>query len=225
MVAKSTIACIREIINMRALWIEDHVLIGESLELLLKVVRPDIALDKARSVEEALEFAREHDYAVVIVDWWIGNATGEHAMRTLRAIGCQAPFLVVSGDDRALIKEHALHCGASSFLSKNSNPEVLVSAIDSVLLAPGSPCAVSNHNKKIHPPSVSVEQLFPELTARQREVLLLLTKGMTDKQIARELNVGSATVRTHVRGVIETLGVHSRGEAAYKASSRGLIGK
>ncbi len=70
-------------------------------------------------------------------------------------------------------------------------------------------------------PSLDVQVIFPELTPRQADVFRKLMRGASDKQIARDLHLSDTTVKTHVRAILQVLGVHSRGQATYQALSRG----
>lgn len=210
---------------MRALWIEDHQLIGDSLEVLLQVVMPEISLDKARDLESARCLVEAFPYEIVLLDWWLGSQSGENAIRILREAGCKGPIIVVSGDDREPVMQRALSLGAYAYVPKSADPATLVEAIRAALAgnagrapkparpAPATPAAPL--------PPIEVEALFPELTARQAEVFRSLMRGLSNKQIARELGVSDTTVKTHVRAILQIVGVNKRGEAAYQARARG----
>lgn len=208
---------------MRALWIEDHALIGDSLEALLQVVMPEVSLDKARDLPTAENLVRTIPYDLVLLDWWIGPDTGERAMPRLRGAGCHAPFLVVSGDEREVVRRRALSLGAAGFIPKAVHPQTLVQAIRDTL-ADQQPAPRPQRLAGAEPvgrPVVALSSLFPELTERQVEVLEQLTRGLADKQIAKNLGVALSTVRSHVRAILEVVGVHSRGEVAHEARVRG----
>ena len=66
---------------MRALWIEDHQLIGESLEMLLQVVMPELSLDKARDLDTARQLVQSIPYELVLLDWWLEQSDGATAIR------------------------------------------------------------------------------------------------------------------------------------------------
>lgn len=209
---------------MRALWVEDHVLIGDSLETLLQVVMPEVSLDKARDLKTAMALVSAIPYDLVLLDWWLGPNTGEQAMARFREVGCLAPFLVVSGDEREVVKSRALALGAVGFVSKASPPHALVETMRSALSGKASgaaDAALVATTAAPQRPNVSLGTLFPELTERQLDVFEQLTLGRSDKQIARHLGVASSTVRTHVRAILEIVGVHSRGEATHAAQVRG----
>jgi DNA-binding NarL/FixJ family response regulator len=210
---------------MRALWIEDHQLIGDSLEVLLQVIMPEVSLDKARDVESARRLVRAFPYELVLLDWWLGGEDGETAIRLLRDSGCKGPIIVVSGDDREPVMERALALGAFAYVPKSADPATLVGSIREAL-AGGSSRApralhVTGRPGSAPVPTMDVEALFPELTIRQADVFRHLMRGLSNKQIARELGISDTTIKTHVRAILQIVGVSKRGEAAYQARARG----
>lgn len=209
---------------MRALWIEDHHLIAESLDMLLHVVLPEVSLDKAADIETAARLVSRIEYELVLLDWWVGGRSGVEAIRALREAGCPAPILVVSGDERELVMRQAMAAGAVGYLTKSAEPSALLQAIRDAL-AGGVPVPGRRSRPAAAEPSpmpgLDVQMIYPELTPRQADVFRRLMKGTSDKQIARDLQLSDATVKTHVRAILQIVGVHSRGEATYQARSRG----
>lgn len=205
---------------MRALWIEDHQLIADSLELLLQLVLPELSLDKAQRLDQALPLAASIPYQLILLDWWLQDEDGSSTIQALRQAGCKAPIVVVSGDDREPVLRRAQQLGVAGFVRKSAEPQELVNTLRTVLegqqaaLPPPGPARAAL-------PLLDVEALYPQLTPRQHEVFRLLLRGAADKQIARELGIGDSTVKTHVRVILQTLGVQSRGEAAHKARDAG----
>jgi DNA-binding NarL/FixJ family response regulator len=213
--------------NMRALWIEDHGLIGDSLGLLLGVVMPEISLDKAREWRTAEPLFAAIPYELVLLDWWLGDEDAEAVIDRIDALRPGIPFIVVSGDDRAGVRERALVRGASKFVSKSADPAELVDAIrqaiGSVRQSQGQIDGAKGPDQPARPvlAPVDVSQAIPELTERQCDVFRGLLRGWADKQIARDLGISETTVKTHVRAILSHLGVRRRGEAAHLARARG----
>lgn len=210
---------------MRALWIEDHQLIGDSLGLLLQVVMPQVSLDKASSLQTALRLVEEIHYELVLMDWWLGQQDGELSLSSLRAVGCNAPVIVVSGDDSEHVRRRALALGASRFVSKGAEPMALVAAIRSALpgeaALDGPPPSVRGGDGAA-PEGRQLEHVYPTLTARQIEVFKLLMQGRADKEIGRDLGIAESTVKSHVHVILQEVGVRRRGEAAHAARTRGV---
>ncbi|MFN4116513.1 MAG: response regulator [Inhella sp.] len=201
---------------MRALWIEDQQLIGDALELLLQLELPELTLDKARDLPTALQFAAAIPYELLLLDWWLGEQDGEQTLPALRKAGCQARVIVVSGDEREAVMRRAQALGAIGFVRKSAEPRELVDTLRAVLAGqrPSLPPAGAQRSR---PPVLTLAALYPVLTPRQLEVFEHLLRGASDKQIARALGVGDSTVKTHVRVILQSLGVRSRGEAAHAA--------
>jgi DNA-binding NarL/FixJ family response regulator len=211
---------------MRALWIEDHQLVGDSFELLLQLIMPDASLDKARDLESAKRLIETFPYELVLLDWWLGSQDGERSIRALRETHSHTPIIVVSGDDRDVVMDRALALGAAGYVSKGADPAALLDAVRVALR--GGISRPPRHTGRgndvapsgvVHP--IDVEALYPELTPRQAEVFRALMRGTSDKQIARELDISDTTVKTHVRAILQIVGVHKRGEAAHEARVRG----
>lgn len=210
---------------MRALWIEDHQLIAESLDMLLHVVMPDVSLDKAADAETAIRLVSSIQYELVLLDWWVGGTSGAQVIQGLREAGCQAPVLVVSGDEREPVMRQAMEAGAVGYVTKSAEPGALVKAIQDAL-AGAAPLPLRRRarwtaDERAPLPGLDVQVVFPELTPRQADVFRKLMKGESDKQIARDLHLSDTTIKTHVRAILQIVGVHTRGEAAYQARSRG----
>ncbi|MBB3178359.1 response regulator transcription factor [Variovorax sp. Sphag1AA] len=211
---------------MRALWIEDHQLVGDSFELLLQLIMPDASLDKARDLDSARRLMETFPYELVLLDWWLGTHDGERSIKMLRDAGRDTPIIVVSGDDRDVVMDRALALGASGYVPKSADPGALLEAVRVALQGGVSRPPRQNSKPVDGAPGgiaqpVDVEILYPDLTPRQAEVFRALMRGSSDKQIARELDISDTTVKTHVRAILQIVGVHKRGEAAHEARVRG----
>lgn len=218
---------------MRALWVEDHQLIGDSLEVLLQVLMPELSLDKARTVDAAVQWAQAIHYELVLMDWWMGDQDGLTTLTALRHIGCQAPVIVVSGDDRHDLSSMPEHLHVVGYVSKAADPQQLVQTIKQALAAlpsgtslpsvkgPEGGQALTGLSAPSILPQAELHALFPELTDRQAEVFVQLMRGLSDKEIARQLVISGNTARTHVKAILQVVGANKRGEAVYIARQRG----
>jgi DNA-binding NarL/FixJ family response regulator len=122
----------------------------------------------------------------------------------------------------------ALRAGASGFMLKDAPPEELIDAIrvvagGSALLAPTVTRAVISEFARRSPAGTDESPRLTELTDREREVLLLLTRGRSNSEIAADLVVSEATVKTHVAHVLMKLGVRDRVQAVIFAYEAGLV--
>lgn len=210
---------------MRALWVEDHHLIADSIEALVGVLLPHVSLDKARTVDEAVLLASVFRYECVMLDWWMGVHDGAHTLQRLRATGCQAPVVVISGDDNPQLMAQLGQLGIRAYVNKASDTQLLVNTLKDVLgglqnnglvaVDAAEPCG------EIEAAASGFLNAYPELTHRQAEVFAYLMKGLSDKSIAKALDISDNTVRSHVRAILQVVGASKRGEAVYLARQRG----
>ena len=149
---------------------------------------------------------------------------GIEATRRLAALERPARVLILTTFD-LIIEAEALRAGASVFLLKDRPPEELVTAVRVIaageaLLAPS-----------VTPPDRGVREASPdghgteldELTEREREVLVLMARGLSNAEIARALFVAETTVKTHVGRVLHKLGLRDRAQAVVLAYESGLV--
>jgi DNA-binding NarL/FixJ family response regulator len=121
----------------------------------------------------------------------------------------------------------ALRAGASGFLLKRTRPEELVSAVHTIaagdsLLSPSVTSRVIERMARRPTPDVATDARLDELTPREREVLELVARGLSNGEIAAELVVEESTVKTHVRRILAKLGARDRVQAVILAHESGL---
>jgi len=218
---------------MRALVIDDEQLVLEGLEALLQAMLPDLSLDKTADVNAATLLAASVRYELILLDWHLRGAAGEPVdgrsiVQAVRAAGSTAPILVVSGDDRHDWPQLLQEMGLSGMVPKCASGTQLIDAIQVAtrggIYLPAWPLGEASSSwRQPAPPqrALSPRERFPELTARQAEVFEVMIRGLGDKQIARELGISEATVKTHVRGILAVVGVNRRGEAVFEATAAG----
>ena len=180
-------------------------------------------MGEAADGEEALALAAETTPDVALVDLVMPRLDGIATIERLRTASPATRVLVLTSflDDDKIFP--AVRAGAAGYLLKDAQPDDLVAAIRTV-----------SEGKAQLDPSVAARVLeelaadtrtpAPELlTAREREVLALLARGLANKAIARELGVTEKTVKTHVSNILGKLGVHDRTQAALYAVRQGLV--
>lgn len=208
---------------MRILIVDDHALFREGLKLLL--VRLDSAAEVLESgdVEAGLAYAERGDgIDLILLDINLPGCRGVEALPRFREKFPTSPVVLISGVDAPEVIREGLASGARGFIHKSVTADEMRAAIGKVL-AGGSCHAVSADpfsslgTTEATPPSAG------QLTPRQREVLVRLCEGMSNKEIGRELDMSDNTVRVHVAGIFRILGARSRTEAAMLARRRGLV--
>jgi DNA-binding NarL/FixJ family response regulator len=202
---------------IRVLAADDHPLALAGLRQLLAAL-DDIALvGAAASGEEAVRLAAEHAPDVVLMDLEMHGMDGIQATRELLARRpATAVVVLTSFSDRERILA-ALDAGAVGYLLKDVEPDELARAIH----------AAARGQSPLHPRAARElldqrQELGPQLTAREEEVLALLAHGLPNKLIARRLSISERTVKGHLTHVFERIGVTDRTQAALWARERGL---
>lgn len=195
----------------RILVIDDHRLFGEGLALLLRE-------GLGASVELAETFAAglarlqaPPPVSLVVLDIELPDTNGLEGVTRLRTAAEAPPVVVVSSHASPMARDTALARGAAAYVSKAEQPEPLMAALRAVMrgMRPSQPLE-----------SAAAGAGF---TLRQREVLILLAEGKSNKVIARQLAISENTVRNYVAAILDRLGVANRHEAARAAARLGLL--
>ena len=189
---------------------------------------PDIeVVGEAGTGQEAVEQARLHHPDVVLMDVRMPVMDGLEATRELTARDSRTRVLILTTFDLDEYVYTALRSGASGFLLKDAPADQLLTAIRVVaagdaLIAPSITRRLIAEFAQRPRPTDRPEQLEP-LTSREREVLGLLARGMSNSEIAAALFLGEATVKTHVARVLSKLGLRDRVQAVVLAYESGLV--
>jgi DNA-binding NarL/FixJ family response regulator len=211
---------------IRVLVADDQAMVRAGLRLILES-QPDIdVVGEAVDGEDALVAARRDRPEVVLMDIRMPRLDGLAATRKMIDQHPALRVLVVTTFDADQNVYEALRAGASGFILKDSSPEQLVAAIR--LIAAGDALLTPARTRRLIEsqvrPSPSVDgTLVGTLTDREREVLVLMARGLDNGQIGAALFVSEATVRTHVGHVLSKLDAHSRVQAVVVAYESGLV--
>jgi DNA-binding NarL/FixJ family response regulator len=208
---------------------DDQVLVRRGFRMVLEI-EPDLAvIGEAGDGEEAVAQARKLRPDVVLMDVRMPGTDGIEATRILTAdADCPSRVVMLTTFDMDEYVYEALQAGASGFLLKDVQPELLVAGIRAVhagesLLAPTVTRRMIESFLRTPPaPGRSALQRVQTLTARERETLTLLARGLTNAEIADELVVSETTVKTHVGRVLMKLDLRDRVQAVIFAYETGL---
>ena len=212
---------------IRVVVADDQALVRAGLRMVLEA-EPDIeVVGEAADGHEVLDVSRRAAPDVVLMDIRMPGLDGLEASRRLLAGAGPPKVLVLTTFDEEEYLYEALRAGTSGFLLKVSPPEQLIGAIRTV--AAGNALIDPVVTRRVieafgrraaaSPPPSS----YDELTAREREVLTLLARGRSNAEIAAELIVGEATVKTHVARVLMKLGLRDRVQAVVFAYEHGIV--
>ena len=209
---------------------DDQALVRGGLRKIVETEPDMTVVAEAADGLEAVDAARRSHPDVAIVDIRMPGLDGIEATRRITAaLGDEVRVLILTTfglDDYVF---DALRAGASAFMLKDAPPEELVEAIrvvagGSALLAPAvTRSVIAEFARRSPEPAVEHAPVLEQLTEREREVLVLLTKGRSNAEIAQDLVVSEATAKTHVAHVLMKLGVRDRVQAVIFAYESGLV--
>lgn len=209
---------------IRILLADDQALVRAGFRLILNA-EPDFeVVGEASDGDDAVEQALDANPDVVLMDVRMPRVNGIEATRQLVERGNGVRVLMLTTFDLDEYVIDAFRAGASGFLLKTAPPQQLVAAVRTVhegdaLLAPASTRRLIEEFAR---PPATVPAL-DELTARERDVLGLLARGLTNQEIAAELVVESSTVKSHVASLLGKLDLRDRVQAVVFAYESGLV--
>jgi DNA-binding NarL/FixJ family response regulator len=216
--------------SIGVLIVDDQALVRVGFRMILEI-EPDLhVVGEAADGEQAVAQAAAMRPDVVLMDVRMPGTDGIAATRRLLADpSCAARVVMLTTFDMDEYVYGALQAGASGFLLKDVQPELLVAGIRAVhsgeaLLAPTVTRRMIEAFLE-RPPLMdpAARKLLASLTAREQEVLRLLARGLTNAEMAAELYVSETTVKTHVGRVLMKLGLRDRVQAVIYAYETGLV--
>jgi DNA-binding NarL/FixJ family response regulator len=202
--------------TIRVLVVEDHNVVRQGLVALLNLVDGIEVAGEAADGAEAVEQYRKHHPDVTLIDLRLPKLSGVEVIQQIRAKTPLARFVVLTTYDGDEDIYRALKVGAKAYLLKGMTTEELITTIREV------------HAGRSHIPPAIAERLAErmgteDLTPREAEVLEQIVAGKSNKEIATELEISEATVKTHINTLLSKLGVTDRTQAATAAIRRGIV--
>ncbi len=207
---------------------DDQALVRGGFRMILDAEEGIEVIAEAEDGRAAVERAREFRPDVVLMDVRMPVLDGIGATRIVVDEGLAGHVLVLTTFDEDRVVYDALQAGASGFLLKTVPPAQLVDAVRIVaageaLLAPAVTRRLIEEFVRRPPPGDGVPERLAALTEREREVLALIARGLTNGEIAERLYVSGATVKTHVNRILSKLDVRDRVQAVVLAYETGLV--
>jgi DNA-binding NarL/FixJ family response regulator len=196
--------------------VDDHFVVRIGLTSALNL-EPDLqVVAEARNGKEAVALYQQHRPDVVVMDYQLPELNGAEATAAIRAIDPDARIIILSVYKGEEDVHRAVEAGASGYLPKSAEPRELVEAIRAI-----------RNGDRYFPAAISAalaqRQARGKLSEREHEVLVMIVKGRSNKEIAAAMGISENTVKVHTTRVFEKLNVADRLEAATAAIQRGIV--
>jgi DNA-binding NarL/FixJ family response regulator len=202
--------------SIRILVVDDHHVVRQGLVALLGIMPGIEVIGQAADGAEAITLFRSLRPDITLMDLQLPKLSGVEAIRRIRAEDPAARFIVLTTFDGDEDIYRALEAGAKAYLLKGMTIDELTSTIRAV------------HSGKTRLAPAIAEKLAERmsgqaLTAREQDVLERIVAGRSNKEIASDLDISEATVKTHINNLLGKLGVSDRTHAATVAIQRGIV--
>ena len=208
---------------LRLLIVDDHPVVRTGLRGMFESAPDFEVVGEAADGAEGAARAAELRPDVVLMDLQMPNVDGVESIRRIRALPAPPPVLVLTTYDSDVQILRAIEAGAAGYMLKDSPRDTLFAAVRSTA-AGGSPLAPSVAARLLGRMGGSAGPPRNEtLTMRELDVVRHVARGASNREIARDLRISEATVKTHLLKIFEKLGVADRTSAVTTAMERGLI--
>lgn len=201
---------------IRILVADDHTAVRDGLASILNA-QPDLTVvAEAGTGRQAIEQFKVSKPDVLIIDLRMPDGDGIQTIKDLIAIDPSAKALVLTTYDTEEDIFNALEAGARGYILKDTTREEIIDAVRQI-----------QAGNRFLPPSIASRLadrvMRPSLSPRELDVLRLVSRGRTNKEIAVAMFVTEETIKSHMKGLFQKLGVHDRAEAVGTAVQRGLL--
>ncbi|MCR9256792.1 MAG: response regulator transcription factor [Alphaproteobacteria bacterium] len=207
---------------MKLIIADDHSLLRDLLTTFIEEASPGASVSTCGSVDEVLGFLKESkDFDLIILDLRMPGMNGLNGIEVVKAASGGIPVALMSGVASRDDIQEALTRGAAGFVPKTLKARALTAAID--LMIGGEVFLPATTFNDHAPGGLSGDpDLIADFSKREKEVLSLLFKGLSNKEMAREMGLQEVTVKLHIRSLCKKLGAKNRTQAAMMALERGI---
>ncbi|MFI5203594.1 MAG: response regulator [Flavobacteriales bacterium] len=211
--------------NIRVLIVDDHQIFIDGMQALLKQVAGIDVIGGACTADEAIAKAASHQPDVVLMDIQMPDKDGIEATREIHKTFPAIKIIALTSANESLYIKKMLEVGASGYVLKNIDKDELVTVIKKVfagekhLDSAVTNQLITNYSGKTTTSATSLSKL----TKREKEILVLIAQGLTDKEIAEKVFLSSLTVITHRKNILSKLGLKNKVELTRFALEHQLI--
>jgi len=210
---------------MEILIVEDHKLFLDGFSLLLKKLNHKLSITAVESGEKALEVINKHsDWDLIILDISLPDIDGLEILKTIRQQGELTPVVFVSATDNIFKIASMYFYGANGFIHKKCDSQIMLSALQKIIdgeiyYFQDTKIAIDIQLEKL----INHTGVSEKLTRRQLEVLKIMSKGASNKEISEVLFISETTVKSHISIIYQLFEVNKRVECIRKAEWLGLV--
>lgn len=206
---------------LRVIVADDHDIVRRGLCVTVDAFDDMMVIAQASTGRDALSLCKQHYPDVLLLDLKLPDIQGVDVIRALRTCNISTTIIALTSYKEPELIHSVLDAGATSYLLKNVTVAQLASAIRDAFN--GNPTLAPEVTKALIKRVTQPQPDDFDLTAREVDVLKLLTNGLSNPEIAAELVISRSTVKNHVSSIIAKLNVSSRTEAATKALKLSLV--
>ena len=201
---------------MKVLIADDHELFRDGLKLLVEQMYPIADVVMAANFNQAIKKVNQDaTFEIVLLDLIMPGISWDEGIKLVKAnVGPQVPVVVVSAYSDYQFIRLALRAGASGYIPKTTSIREMAEAIHHVLAGSIYLPLHMLEEDMIKDQSFGIHESKAALTPRQREVLCLLSEGLSNREIAKHLQLAEITIKMHVSGILRALNVTTRTQAA-----------
>jgi NarL family two-component system response regulator LiaR len=210
-----------ELEPIRVMIVDDHLMVRDGLRVFLSVYDDIQVVAEADDGEQAIKLCRGANPDVILMDLLMPNMDGIEATRHIRSENESIRVIALTSFAEQELVEKAIRAGAISYLLKDVQSDKLAETIREA--KQGRSTIDSAAAQALVASTDEGTPVSEDLTQREREILVLLTEGKTNKEIAKQLSLSEGTVRFHVSNILSKLGVSNRTEAVSFALQQGLV--
>ena len=199
--------------------VDDHPLMLSGLRILIGSLGLDLHVETCHSAEVGLSKAEKIvDLRLILLDFSLPILSGIPAIQAFKTRYPDIPLIVLSGSEDARTADGVIRAGAIAYVSKTAKPETLLDIVTGAL-----------HGKAAKSPPAPDSDLASEMaraksmTERQMQVLLLLMRGQSNKEIALQLHLAEITVKTHIAALMRAFGASNRTQVVIEAQRQGAL--
>ena len=201
---------------IRIMIVDDHPIVRIGLAALIKTLSGMETVAQAGGGHEAIALHRKHNPDVTLMDLRLPDLSGVEVIRTICKASPDARFIVLTTYEGDEDIHQALQAGARGYIIKGLPHDLLTNAIKRVH-------AGGRYLPQVVKQTLANRTPSSDLSAREREILVRIAQGKSNREIATELDLAEITVKCRVSAILERLDVHDRTEAVVTALQRGLL--